>query len=67
MKMRFCDNYRHHGAHFRDNNSFTMTTMMQLMRKAKLARMRGGEKETAEGTIRLARQPEIVLALLLKP
>ena len=44
-----------------------MTTMMQLMRKAKLARMRGGEKETAEGTIRLARQPEIVLALLLKP
>ena len=77
MNMRFCDNNHHHGVHntvimtFHNDNDDATDEKRQA---GKNARRRKGD--AAEGTIRLARQPKIVLAspppltlalVLLKP
>ena len=63
MNMRFCDNNHHHGVH----DTVIMTFLNdaddatdEKRQAGKNARRRKGD--AAEGTIRLARQPKIVLA-----
>ena len=63
MNMRFCDHNHHHGVH----NTMIMTfhnddddATDEKRQAGKNARRRKGD--AAEGTIRLARQPKIVLA-----